>query len=319
MFKTAILGSGYIVQSHIDALKGTEGVQLSAIVARNREKGEKLACENGVAYFETLPEAKEKAGIDSVIICTPTYVHEQQVIEAANLGLHVLCEKPAAFAPEAFDRMVKACEENGVRLMIAQVVRCHPEYCMIKSMIDSGRLGKIHMAYEKRLSQHPNWATWHRDPRLSGGGLYDINVHDVDFIYYLFGRPESVYALGWQSETGCWNHVSSSFTFKNGAKAVVETSLAMTGDYPFSFELRVSGDRGTIAFEQGQLKWYPEGGKAEILSPEREDMYTLQMREFFAAIREGRESRVPNCEVRDVLEMINASERSLENNIVVKL
>lgn len=319
LFKTAIVGSGYIVRSHIDALNGTEGVQLAAIVARNREKGEKLAQANGAAYFETLREAKEQAGIDSVIICTPTYVHEQQVIEAANLGLHVLCEKPAAFSPEAFDRMVLACEANGVRLMIAQVVRFHPEYCVIKEFIDSGRLGKIHMAYEKRLSQHPDWADWHRNPQLSGGGLYDINVHDVDFAYHLFGRPESVYALGWQSETGCWNHVSSSFTFKNGAKAVVETSLEMTGSYPFSFELRITGDKGTIAFEQGKLIWYPVGSEMEILTPEREDMYTLQMREFFAAIREGRESRVPNREVRDVLEMINASERSIENNIVVKL
>lgn len=319
MFKAAILGSGYIVQSHIDALRGTEGAQLTAIVARNREKGEKIARENGVLYFETLQQAKLEAGIDAVVICTPTYMHEQHVMEAAQLKCHVLCEKPAAFSPEAFDRMVQVCRQNGVRLMIAQVVRFHPEYSIIKSYIDSGKLGKVHLAYEKRLSRHPDWAVWHHDPALSGGGLYDINVHDVDFAYHMFGRPESVYSVGWQSNTGCWNHVCSSFSFADGAKSVVETSLEMTGSYPFSFELRVTGDKGTIAFDQGELKWYPEGGEVQVLEAAKEDMYTLQMREFFDSIRESRESCVSNNDVRGVLEVIQASQRSLENNIVVKL
>lgn len=189
------------------------------------------------------------------------------------------------------------------------------------------------MIYEKRLAQHPNWTTWHRDPSKSGGGLYDMNVHDIDYLYSIFGKPESVYCNGWKSPTGCWNHVCTSLRWKNGTKAVVETSLEMTGNWPFSIEFRATGDKGTIDYsltagfnindeaDRGSnLNWYPAGEEASYpIVAEQTDMFAGEVKEFFAAIKENREASVTLEQNRGVLEIIEASIRSLEENTVVFL
>lgn len=332
MFKAALYGSGFITQNHIAAIQALEDVQLAAVVARNAETGAQLARENGAAYFSSLEAAKQATDMDIVIICTPTHAHHQHVVEAARLKCHVLCEKPIAMNLEDFDDMVDVCRENGVRFMVAQVLRFAPEYMAIRDQILSGRLGDMHMIYEKRLSQHPAWAKWHRDPALSGGGLWDLNVHDIDYVYSLFGRPESVYASGWKSPSGCWNHVCTSLRWKSGAKAVVETSLEMTGSWPFSVEVRATGDHGTLHYAKasgvnlndgensGRLNWYPAGSEEiHTIDVDQTDMFIGQLREFLDSIRENREASVTLEQNREVLEIIQASERSLEENIVVYL
>ena len=305
--------------------------QLVAVVARNAEKGEKVAQEHGAHFYKSLKEAKEATGMNVVVICTPTNLHEQYVIEAAELGCHVLCEKPITFTVESFDRMVAACEKAGVRFMVAQVARWWPEFITMKDYIDAGKLGDIHMIYEKRICQHPTWSTWHRDPAQSGGGLYDLNIHDIDYLYSIFGKPETVYATGWKSPTGCWNHVCTSLTWANGAKAIVETSLEMTGNWPFSIEFRATGDQGTLNYaltagfnindgERGSnLNWYPVGGEIEPIEVEQTDMFAGEINEFFGSIRENRPASVTFEQNRGVLQIVEATIRSLENNIVVKL
>lgn len=333
MFKVAVVGSGYIAQNHFAAIQAIDDAQLVAVVARNAEKGEKVARENGAKFFTSLQEAKAATDMNVVIICTPTDLHEKYVVEAAQLKCHVLCEKPITFTVESFDRMVAACKENGVRFMVAQVARWWPEFMTMKEYIDQGKLGDIHMVYEKRLAQHPNWATWHRDPSKSGGGLYDMNVHDIDYLYSIFGKPESVYCNGWKSPTGCWNHVCTSLRWKSGAKAIVETSLEMTGNWPFSIEFRATGDKGTINYaltagfnlndeaDRGSnLNWYPAGEETSYpIVVEQTDMFAGEVNEFFSAIKEEREASVTLEQNRGVLEIIEASIRSLEENIVVYL
>ena len=188
------------------------------------------------------------------------------------------------------------------------------------------------MIYEKRICQHPTWTTWHRDPKKSGGGLYDLNIHDIDYLYSIFGKPCSVYATGWKSPSGCWNHVCTSLTWPGGVKAVVETSLEMTGNWPFSIEFRATGDKGTLHYaltaglnindgERGSnLNWYP-AGEAEVkpIVVEQTDMFEGELREFFDAVKEGREASVTPEQVRGVPEIIAATIRSLEENVVVKL
>lgn len=332
MFKVAVVGSGYIAQNHFAAIKGIEDAEVVAVVARNAEKGEKVAQENGAKFFTSLQDAKAATDMNVVIIATPTDLHEKFVVEAAQLKCHVLCEKPITFTVESYDRMVAACKENGVRFMVAQVARWWPEFVTMKEYIDEGKLGDIHMIYEKRLCQHPTWSDWHRNPAKSGGGLYDLNVHDIDYLCSIFGKPASVYANGWKSSTGCWNHVCTSLTWESGVKAIVETSLEMTGkDWPFSIEFRAVGDNGTLNYaltagfnindgEMGSnLKWYPVGGDTENIEVEQFDMFGGEISEFFASIKEDREASVTSKQVREVLQVIEATIASLENNIVVKL
>lgn len=332
MFKVAIVGMGYIAQNHIAAMKQLPDVEIAAVISRSAEKGAKVAAEVGCRHYATLEEAVANEALNVVDVCVPTYLHEEYVLKAANAGCHVLCEKPITFELESLDRMIAACEAKGVRFMVAQVARWWPEFMTVKEYIDQGKLGDIHMLYEKRTCQHPTWATWHRDPAKSGGGLYDLNVHDIDYLYSLFGKPSRVYAIGWKSPTGCWNHVCASLEWASGQKAICETSLEMTGNYPFSIQLRATGDKGTIDYaltagvnindgEQGSnLNWYPAGDERVYpLNVEQTDMFAGEIGEFFAAIRENRPALVTPQDSRNVLEIVVAMRKSLEEGCVVEL
>lgn len=334
MFHIAIVGAGYIGQNHIAAYKARSDAKVVAIICRSAEHGAQVVKQvgDGCRHYTSLDAALAENQIDIVDVCTPTNMHEPYVIQAAEAKCHVLCEKPVTFTLESFDRMYNACKKNGVYFMVAQVARWWPEFITIKNYMDEGKLGDVHMIYEKRICQHPNWSTWHRNPDVSGGGLYDLGVHDIDYLYTLFGTPTHVYANGWKSPTGCWNHVVSNFTWAGGQKAVLENSLEMTGNYPFSIQFRGTGDKGTIEYsltagvnindgEMGSnLIWYPADSEDVVpVSVEQTDMFLGEIGEFLDAVGAGTTVPVTPEASRDVLKIVLAIKESLETGKVIAL
>ncbi len=330
----AVVGSGYIGLAHIAAIQGLKDAKVVAVI--NRSEGANLkglkAAGEGCRAYTTLKDALAHEKIDVIDVCTPTDTHEAFAIEAANAGCHVLCEKPVTFELDSLERMLAAAEKNGVRFMAAQVARWWPEFMEIKKFVDEGKLGPVRMVYEKRLAQVPSWSTWRENPAVSGGGLYDMNTHDIDFLYTLFGMPETVYASGWKSPSGCWDHMVTCLEWASGAKAAVETSISMTGNFPFSIEFRGSGDKGTLCYqltaghnikdgEQGfDFNFYPAGsGEVVKLSAEQKDMFAGEIEGFLDAIRTGAPAPVTPDESRDVLKIVLATRKSLEEGAVQKL
>ena len=330
MLHIAMIGGGYIGDCHIDAYKAmpSDFAKLTAIVDSNPIAGQKAAEKAGCAWFSSLEDAVEAVTVDVVDICVPTFLHETFVVKAASMGKHVLCEKPVTMTLESFDRMHQACSTAGVKFMTGQVVRFFPEFVRIKKAIDSGELGDIHMFTECRLSQHPAWTSWHRDPAKSGGGLFDLNTHDIDYIYSLFGMPKQVFATGWKSSTGCWNHVVTALQWE-GKQAVCETSLEMTGEYPFTVGVRAVGDKGTMEYrstaganikEQEAISgfWkYPVGLEPNRVETEQYDPFRKELEAFLLAVAEDREVPVQPQQTRDVLRILLATKESLESGAAV--
>lgn len=334
MFNTALIGAGYIAQNHIDAFAQLPNAQISALICRSRERGEGAARRIGphCRWYPSLEEALAGRALQIVDICTPSDLHERYTLEAAQAGCHVLCEKPAALTVESFDRMTAACRDGGVRLMIAQVLRWWPEYRAAAGWIKQGRLGRLHMLSLKRLSQHPAWSNWHRDPNRSGGALFDLAIHDYDFLYSLFGLPRQVHAVGWKSPSGCWNHIAAVFAWDSGVRAVCETSMEMPGPFPFSVECRAAGDGGALAYQSGSSKnlhefsardsllWYPCGAQEpSVLPVPQTDMFQEEIAAFLTALEDGTPLPVPPEQSREVLQLACAVRRSLESGVSVPL
>ena len=88
-------------------------------------------------------------------------------------------------------------------------------------------------------------------PKNSGGGLFDLHLHDIDYLCYLFGKVKQVYAVGRKNSVGCWNHVATSLTFENGMEATAEGILEMPSGFPFTTELNVVGDKKAYCYHMG--------------------------------------------------------------------
>jgi len=93
--------------------------------------------------------------------------------------------------------MIKEVERKKVKLMIGIVLRFWPEYIEFKRIVDSKIYGKLITLTSIRLSSRPifGWDKWYFDPKQSGGAALDLHIHDTDYIYYLLGKPKSVYSL----------------------------------------------------------------------------------------------------------------------------
>lgn len=332
MLHIALIGAGYIADCHISAYRSMQEdfVKITAVVDNNPASGQKAAEKADCGWFASLEEAVAAVPVDVVDICVPTFLHEQYALKAAGMGKHVLCEKPVTLSMDSFDRMNSACKEAGVKFMTAQVVRFFPEFVQIRQNLKKGTLGKLHMYSEKRLSQHPAWSSWHRDPGKSGGGLFDLNAHDIDFIYSLFGLPRKVHAIGWKSDSGCWNHVVTAMQWED-MQAVCETSLEMTGDYPFTVGVRAVGDAGTLEYcssaganikdkkSDNSLIIYPQGETAQLLEPGTDDPFYNELYAFLRAVAEDGVVPIPPEETRNVLRILLATKESLETGLPVYL
>lgn len=332
MLHIVMIGGGYIGDCHIAAYNAMppEFAKLTAIIDSNPDAGQKAARKAGCRWFPSLEEAVADVPVDVVDICVPTFLHEAFALKAAQMGKHVLCEKPVTLSLESFDRMYNACRNAGVKFMTGQVVRFIPEFVQFRKEIQSGSLGRLHMFSEKRLSQHPAWTTWHRSPEKSGGGLFDLNTHDIDYIYSLFGFPQWVSAIGWKSDTGCWNHVVTTLHWAE-LQAVCETSLEMTGDYPFTVGVRAVGDRGTLEYRScagSNIKEaeavsgffrYPVGASPEPVEVAQQDWFYAELYAFLRAIAEDTEVPIPPEQTRDVLRILLATKEALETQKTVYL
>jgi predicted dehydrogenase len=216
--------------------------------------------------------------------------------------------------------------------MIAHVLRFWPPYVRIKQLVGEGAIGSVQAVAAYRLTKYPPWGDWFRDPRKSGGALLDLQVHDADFIYWLLGSPEEVYAAGIQSDTESWDQVTAVLRYSN-VVATMESTYLMPEAWPFTCGIRVSGSRGCLEylfrvggnFEQRELAkssllMYTNGGGVSEPEVSKEDMYVVQLRYFVECVA-GKQppSMCPPKETLEVMRIMGACQQSLSTHTPVHL
>ena len=321
-FRIGIIGPGSICVTYGKALKASDTVSLACICGRDTEKGRKTAERFQVPYYTDQEQMYRNEALDGVLICTPTYTHEEMVRRALARRVPVVCEKPLALDAETARRLVAEAADADVPFMVMQVVRFWPEYRALARLIRSGQLGRIKNVYMSRLSSHPDWTVWHRDPEKSGGGLYDLHIHELDFLYSVFGPAETVYAIGDREENGCFNNVSTCLRFSSGVPAVAEGFMDMTGDFPFSASFRVNGERASVVYESrdGAMTLYKADKPGEELEIPRYDPYREETEYFADCVRSKKETAlIPGTDVISVLELLDAVKESLVSGKAVRL
>ena len=317
-------------RTHVTAYKAMPTAKDTAVSDLSQMQAKDLAEFAGCDWYNDGESMLNTVDSDVVDICLPTFLHEQYVLLAAGHKKHVICEKPVTLSLESLDRMIAATKAAGVQFAVGQVVRFWPEYVRAKEMVEAGELGTIKYARASRLSEHPAWSEWYRRAENSGGGLFDLHLHDIDYLCYLFGKVKQVYAVGRKNSVGCWNHVATSLTFENGMEATAEGILEMPSGFPFTTELNVVGDKKAYCYHMGaganleniaaasrSTTVYGDG-KAETLAIDPYDAYQKELEDFIGHIEAGTPITVITpADVRHVLSVIVAIRESLETQKTV--
>ena len=174
---------------HAPFIQAAEGVEIAGVVARSADKIAQLAKDlPGVPVYSSLAEMAAAGEVEMVTITTPPETHKALTLEAIELGLHVVCDKP--FAPTYPDaaEMVEAAKAKGVLLNVFHNRRWDTDFRTLKSVVESGRLGDIR-AIHNRLDAD-DWATLEAGP--GGGLLRDHGSHFIDQMLFLLGPAAAV-------------------------------------------------------------------------------------------------------------------------------
>ena len=263
--RAGVVGLGFMGRHHIAQLEKLPEVQVVAIAdvepARRQNKVtisgnmQLPSPDTDFSSLQAFADGREliaQADVDFVSICAPSDLHAELAVLAAEAGRHIVVEKPMALTTADCDRMIEAARRNGVELMVAQCVRFWPEYTYLQETLETGRLGKLLRADFARRGAQPvwSWQGWMNDAARSGGAILDLHIHDVDFVSYMLGLPEQVYATGVRTAaSGGYDLISALLTYEGGPVVSIDAGWYLTPAYRFNSSYQAVFEEGVVRYD----------------------------------------------------------------------
>ena len=298
--KVALAGAGAFGIKHLDGIKNIDGVEVVSLVGRELEKTKEVASKYGIGHVTTdLSASLALPEVDAVILCTPTQMHASQTIACLNAGKHVQVEIPLADSWKDAQEVVRMAKQSGKVAMCGHTRRFNPSHQWVNHKIKAGEFNIQQMDVQTYFFRRTNMNALGQARSWTDHLLWHHAAHTVDLFAYQAGSP-IVKANAVQGPIhptlGIAMDMSIQLQAANGA--ICTLSLSFNNDGPLGTYFRYIGDTGTYLARYDDLFT----GKEEQIDVSKVDVsmngIELQDREFFAAIKEGRE---PNASVAQVL------------------
>ena len=311
--KVALAGAGAFGLKHLDAIKLIDGVEVISLVGRELDKTKEAAAKYGVGHATTeLSETLKQPGLDAVILATPTQMHAAQSIECLKAGKHVQVEIPLADSLMDAEAVVEWQRKTGLVAMVGHTRRFNPSHQFVRKRILAGEFNIQQMDVQTYFFRRTNMNALGQARSWTDHLLWHHAAHTIDLFAYQTRSP-IVKANAVQGPIhptlGIAMDMSIQAKAENGA--ILTLSLSFNNEGPLGTFFRYIGDSATYIARYDDLYT----GKDEKIDVSKVDVsmngIELQDREFFAAIREGRE---PNSSVAQVLpcyRTLDALERQL--------
>lgn len=298
--KVALAGAGAFGIKHLDGIRKIDGVEVVSLVGRRLEPTQEVAAQYGIGHVTTdLAEALALPEVDAVILCTPTQMHAAQAIQCMQAGKHVQVEIPLADSWAEAEAVLDVQKQTGKVAMVGHTRRFNPSHQWVHKKIEAGAFNIQQMDVQTYFFRRTNMNALGQARSWTDHLLWHHAAHTVDLFAYQAGSP-IVKANAVQGpihkDLGIAMDMSIQLKAANGA--ICTLSLSFNNDGPLGTFFRYIGDTGTYIARYDDLV----NGKEEQIDVSQVDVsmngIELQDREFFAAIREGRE---PNSSVQQVL------------------
>ena len=309
----ALAGAGAFGIKHLDAMALIDDVDVVSVVGRQLEPTQEVADKYGIAHVTTdLAESLALDEVDAVVLATPTQMHAEQSIACMEAGKHVEVEIPLCDNLADGMRVIETQRRTGLVAMCGHTRRFNPSHQFVHQRVESGEFNIQQMDVQTYFFRRTNTNALGNARSWTDHLLWHHAAHTVDLFAYQAGSP-IVDAHAMQgpihSELGIAMDMSIQLRAESGA--ICTLSLSFNNDGPFGTFFRYIGDTGTYIARYDDLV----DGREEPIDVSKVAVSTngieLQDREFFAAIREGRE---PNSSVAQVLpcyEVLDKLERQL--------
>jgi 2-hydroxy-4-carboxymuconate semialdehyde hemiacetal dehydrogenase len=298
--KVALAGAGAFGLKHLDAMKLIPDVEVVSLISRDLAKTQEVASKYGIPHVTTkLEDSLAIAEVDAVILVTPTQMHASQTLACLEAGKHVQVEIPLCDALKDGQAVVQRAKETGKVAMCGHTRRFNPSHQFVHQQIQAGQFNIHQMDVQTYFFRRTNMNALGQARSWTDHLLWHHAAHTVDLFAYQAGSPV-VKANAVQGPIhptlGIAMDMSIQLQAANGA--ICTLSLSFNNDGPLGTYFRYIGDSATYTARYDDLF----NGKEEKIDVSKVAVsmngIELQDREFFAAIREGRE---PNGSVAQVL------------------
>jgi 2-hydroxy-4-carboxymuconate semialdehyde hemiacetal dehydrogenase len=298
--KVALAGAGAFGLKHLDALKQIDGVEVISLVGRELDKTNEAAAKYGVGHVTTdLADTLKLPGLDAVILATPTQMHAAQALQCLQAGVHVQVEIPLADSLRDAYAVADLQAKTGLVAMVGHTRRFNPSHQWVRQRITAGEFAIQQMDVQTYFFRRTNMNALGQARSWTDHLLWHHAAHTVDLFAYQAGSPiVKANAVQGPIHPALGIAMDMSIQLKAANGAICTLSLSFNNDGPLGTFFRYIGDTGTYIARYDDLF----NGKEEKIDVSKVDVsmngIELQDREFFAAIREGRE---PNASVAQVL------------------
>ncbi|MEZ4862341.1 MAG: inositol 2-dehydrogenase [Caldilineaceae bacterium] len=329
--KLGLIGAGRIGRVHAESItRRLSGAKLVAVSDLFAEAAQRCAADFGIPAVHADPRALlDDPAIDAVVICSSTDTHTRFIMEAAEAGKHIFCEKPIALDLPAIDQALATVDRCGVKLQIGFNRRFDSNFRHLHEVVQRGEIGAPHLV---RITS--------RDPapppisyiKVSGGIFLDMTIHDFDMVRYLMGSEvEEVYAAGGVlvdpaiGEADDIDTAVITLRFANGALGVIDNSRQAV--YGYDQRAEVFGSAGAIEAHNKTPHNTVHSTAQRIQQPnplyfflERYmDSYAAEMQAFLEAVRNDTPPLVTGIDGRIPVVMGLAAWRSYREGRPVRL
>ncbi|MCA9312233.1 MAG: Gfo/Idh/MocA family oxidoreductase [Phycisphaerales bacterium] len=324
--RIGVIGMGFMGTTHARAFRDAEAAglpcRLAAVADQSPERLANLDAESGNLATASdrgldLTGVTMHAGaealladdtLDAVSICTPTGTHVDLAIRALKQGLHVLVEKPVALAASEVERLADAAAAHPALIcMPAMCMRFWPEWAWLHAAIIDGRFGPVRTATFQRLASPPTWSDFYRHEEQTGGALFDLHVHDADFIHWCFGPPDGIVS------TGTIHHLGVLYRYDHGpAHVMAEGGWTHHAGFAFRMRYIVVFEQATADFDLGRdpTLLLIRDGEAEAVPVPPLNGWQAEVRAFVEAIRDRRPAPVTVRDAAAVIAMLEQERAS---------
>ena len=320
--RVGIIGTGFMGGVHAEAWQGTNA-SLVAILERSKESIIGDMGRYGASVYTDLAEFLD--AVDVVDICVPTYLHTHFALAAAEAGKPAICEKPLSLTGAESLEVVEAFSSRGLLLQVAHVLRFSPEYSAARDAVRSGSVGDLASLRLHRLSFAPKRGrhSWFNDEAKSGGIVFDLMIHDLDYALWLAGDVTSVYA---KSATGGPGHAIAILQHANGVISHIEGSWSEPQPV-FRTRSEIVGSTGLINFSSDEsspltLRSHQPAAEATTGGRERSvgaNPFELELQHFMDLLDGGVESVITAFDGLQAVRLAEATRQSVNTGRPVRL
>jgi 2-hydroxy-4-carboxymuconate semialdehyde hemiacetal dehydrogenase len=298
--KVALAGAGAFGIKHLDGIKNIADVEVVSLISRDLDKTREVADKYGIAHVTTeLADSLALPGLDAVILCTPTQMHASQTLACLKAGKHVQVEIPLCDVYREGQEVAELAAKTGKVAMCGHTRRFNPSHQWVHKKITAGEFNIQQMDVQTYFFRRTNMNALGQPRSWTDHLLWHHAAHTVDLFAYQCGSPVvKANAIQGPIHPVLGIAMDMSIQLKAANGAICTLSLSFNNDGPLGTFFRYIGDTGTYIARYDDLV----NGKEEKIDVSKVDVsmngIELQDREFFAAIREGRE---PNSSVAQVL------------------